>query len=558
MERLHNGQRVVEPQRNRSRTAWLTGPLPASHAAAPLAALVIGLSASWLALGYFFPSLQFVALDSRAKTGALVLFAIGLVFGALVLLIVPFQAARERLRWVAAGFLVMGVSALGYGYVYPSLVAAPSPIVSLYGSLYGRTVAMVLCAIGMARPHLQHVPVRTLVLLIGALALVGALIVPLAPHLPALVHLPADLGPEATSSGELSESQLLPPTLEAELLTSWAFPGLTAWHFATSLIPLAASALAVWGATRRASAESGIRLWLVLALAILVSAQLHSVFWPNLYSSILSSTSLLRVCLVTSVIIGGIIEMAVVTRQRDTLLLAEQERTQRLEDLAQLKADFTSIVAHELANPVAAIKVMADIVGLDDLPSQVRRRTAMEIEQEAQMLEKLVDDIRGAASVEREDFRIDARRIEVDQLVSEALTYAGRLPGSHPVTVDNPAATATVRGDPDRLHQVIRNLLDNAVRYTPDGTPITIRTRRESGGVVIEVVDRGTGIAAADLDRIFEKFGRGRDASQLNSGGRGLGLYLSRRILRLHGSDLLVESAPGQGTTFWFTLEEVP
>jgi signal transduction histidine kinase len=132
------------------------------------------------------------------------------------------------------------------------------------------------------------------------------------------------------------------------------------------------------------------------------------------------------------------------------------------------------------------------------------------------------------------------------------------LPGTHPVTVENTAATLAVHGDPDRLHQVIRNLLDNAARYTPDGTPIAIRTRRESGQVVMEVADRGAGIPAADIGRIFEKFARGGDASQLNASGRGLGLYLSRRILRLHGSDLAVESAPNQGTSFKFRLKEVP
>jgi signal transduction histidine kinase len=276
-----------------------------------------------------------------------------------------------------------------------------------------------------------------------------------------------------------------------------------------------------------------------------------------MYSSILSSTSLLRLSLVIAVVVGGIVELAIVTRQRDSLLLAEQERTQRLEDLAQLKADFTSIVAHELANPVASIKVMAEIVALEDVPADLRRRTAAEIAQEAQVLEMLIEDIRETASVERDDFRINARRIQVDRLVADAAAYARRLPGTHPVTIENMAATLAVRGDPDRLHQVLRNLLDNAARYTPEDTPIIIRTRREPGQVVVEVADRGGGIPAGDIERIFEKFGRGREASQLNASGRGLGLYLSRRIVRLHGSDLVVNSTPGQGTSFRFRLKEV-
>jgi signal transduction histidine kinase len=536
----------------------LLGSAPSDRSALTLAALVLGGAAVWLVLSYYFASLRFVVFDSRARTSFVVVFATGLIFGALVLLIVPFQAARERLRWVAAGFLVLGFGALGYGYAHPSVVASPSPNVSLYLSLYARTVATVLCAIGLFKRHLPPIPVRTFSLMVAGLALSGVLVIPVASHLPALVQLSGPVGPGSAAPADLSANQLLLANIEAGLQTSSTFPGLTAWHFGLSLIPLVASGLALWGAVRHTSAHSGIGLWLVLAMAVLASAQLHAVFWPTMSSAILSSTSLLRLALVSVVIVGGIVELAVVTRQRDTLLRAEQERTQRLEDLAQLKADFTSIVAHELANPVASIKVMAEIVALDDVPADLRRRTGAEIAQEAHMLEILVEDIREAASVERDDFRIDLRRIPVDRLVSEAIAYARRLPGSHPVSVENMAATLVVRGDPARLHQVLRNLLTNAARYTPDDTPITIRTRREPGEVVIEVADRGAGIAAADISRIFEKFGRGRDAPQLNASGRGLGLYLSRRILRLHGSDLVVESTPGQGTSFQFRLKEVP
>jgi signal transduction histidine kinase len=237
--------------------------------------------------------------------------------------------------------------------------------------------------------------------------------------------------------------------------------------------------------------------------------------------------------------------------------MAEKERAQRLEDLARLKADFTAIVAHELVNPIAAIKAMAQVVAVDDLPAEMRRRTAEEIEGEARLLEMLVEDIRETANVERADFRVAPQRISVDRLVTEAVAYARGLPGAHPVSIEHTAATS-VRGDPERLGQVIRNLLNNAVRYTPDGTPIVIRTRRDHGGVMIEVTDRGPGIAPEDMDRIFEKFGRGRDAAQRYASGRGLGLYLSRRIMRSHHSDLVVESMPGQGTSFRFRLKELP
>jgi signal transduction histidine kinase len=108
-----------------------------------------------------------------------------------------------------------------------------------------------------------------------------------------------------------------------------------------------------------------------------------------------------------------------------------------------------------------------------------------------------------------------------------------------------------------RIGQVVRNLLTNAAKYSPPGTPITLRTTRRGGHVRIEVVDRGYGIHPDDLPRIFEKFGRGRDVAGEKRAGVGLGLYLSRRIVRAHGSDLTVDTTPGLGCAFGFELEVV-
>jgi signal transduction histidine kinase len=109
-----------------------------------------------------------------------------------------------------------------------------------------------------------------------------------------------------------------------------------------------------------------------------------------------------------------------------------------------------------------------------------------------------------------------------------------------------------------RIGQVVRNLLTNAAKYSPAGTPITLRTTRRGDRVRIEVVDRGGGIHPDDLHRVFEKFGRGRDVTGDKTAGVGLGLYLSRRIVRAHGSDLKVDSTPGTGCVFSFELEVVP
>jgi len=115
-----------------------------------------------------------------------------------------------------------------------------------------------------------------------------------------------------------------------------------------------------------------------------------------------------------------------------------------------------------------------------------------------------------------------------------------------------------VLADRDRIGQVLRNLLCNAAKYSPEGTRISLRAASAGGGRVrIEVADCGPGIHPDDLERIFEKFGRGRNGKDGRVTGAGLGLYLSRRIVRAHGSDLTVRTGPGAGSVFAFELEDV-
>ncbi|MGI8485021.1 MAG: sensor histidine kinase [Thermomicrobiales bacterium] len=120
-----------------------------------------------------------------------------------------------------------------------------------------------------------------------------------------------------------------------------------------------------------------------------------------------------------------------------------------------------------------------------------------------------------------------------------------------------PGPITRVLADPELIGQVLRNLLGNALKHTPPGTLVTLRASRANGRVRIEVADEGPGIHQDDLPRIFKKFGRGHDAQGHRRAGMGLGLYLSRRIIEVHGGGLIVETEIGRGTTFSFELEEV-
>jgi signal transduction histidine kinase len=118
--------------------------------------------------------------------------------------------------------------------------------------------------------------------------------------------------------------------------------------------------------------------------------------------------------------------------------------------------------------------------------------------------------------------------------------------------------TARVWCDPERISQVLHNLLENAARHTPPGTAVELRAHQTGNRVRIEVADCGPGLPEEDVALIFEKFGRGQQAVARQTPGAGLGLHLSRQIIQAHGSDLTVESTPGQGSVFVFELKAMP
>ncbi len=165
----------------------------------------------------------------------------------------------------------------------------------------------------------------------------------------------------------------------------------------------------------------------------------------------------------------------------------------------------------------------------------------------------LVDDLVDLQAVERPDFRPEAEAIDLADLARRAAGLLGVRAGDRGVTIDAPGADETLpaTGDFTRALQILMNLIANAVRYTPEGAQVWVRTEQEGDLAAIIVADQGRGIAEADQDRIFDKFER---VDPAEPGGSGLGLYIARRLARAMGGDISVDSAPGQGARFTFTL----
>lgn len=497
-----------------------------------LAGITALLIVGWLAAVFLIDSIRFVVFNPRGKTGFEMFLALGQMFGALVLTLSPVDPARPRMGWIATALLVLGIGALGFGYLLPLLDQTPHLNVSMYGSLFVRSMATTLMAVGLFPANVPLLSRRVVIGVLCAGGIVTLMLMLIGDELPPLVR--------------ASDLESLVATTAIRV-----FPGLTEWHLALGLFPLMAGLAAVWGAVHHYPGEV-FGGWLVIGVVLLAGAQLHSLFWPSMYSSVLTTTSVLRFGLTVVIIAGGILELRHLSLERAALLADEQLRVQQLEELGRMKRDFTSIVAHELATPLAAIGNLAQMITLGVLPPAEQRKAAERIQGEARILQLLVRDIQASADVEREDFAVLPRPVSLDVLLHDAEAYAQSVQTGHPLTLEAPS-DLKVMADPERIGQVIRNLLNNAFRHTPSGTPITLRASRVDSEVCIEVVDLGPGIAPTDRARILEKYARGHDAG---SEGRGLGLYLSQRILQAHGTRMTIESEPGHGACFSFRLKE--
>ena len=243
--------------------------------------------------------------------------------------------------------------------------------------------------------------------------------------------------------------------------------------------------------------------------------------------------------------------------ERDALLANAQETVRKAEELAALKADLSALIAHELGSPLAAIGAMIDLLEHDGISADQRTQMLSTMRSETHLLQRLVEDIRAAASVERGEFAVHLEPTSVEALLGEAIVSARAQLANHDFSLGSVINTR-VMADRERIGQVLRNLLGNAAKHTPAGSHVKLHATLSDERVHIYVADTGPGIHADDLIHIFTKFGRGRDATGRRTPGMGLGLFLSRQIVHEHGGELAVTSAIGNGTTFSFDLEEAP
>ena len=223
----------------------------------------------------------------------------------------------------------------------------------------------------------------------------------------------------------------------------------------------------------------------------------------------------------------------------------------------QLKSDFVSTVSHELRTPLAAIYGAAMTLRRDDVVLGAEQHEGMlaVIAGESERLARIVNDILLASRLDSGAAAFDLGPAEATELARAVLAAAEtHLPPGIELVLSAPAEAIHVAADPDGLRQVLVNLVENAVKYSPDGGRVELELAPSDGRVRFAVRDRGLGIPAAEHQRIFEKFYRLDPNLSRGVGGTGLGLYICREIVRRMGGRIRVESDPGRGSTFSFEL----
>jgi signal transduction histidine kinase len=228
----------------------------------------------------------------------------------------------------------------------------------------------------------------------------------------------------------------------------------------------------------------------------------------------------------------------------------------RFREAEELKSTFVSVISHELKTPVALIKGYAGTLRREDArwdEATVRESLAI-IEEESDRLNELIDNLLDASRLQAGALPLSMDQVALDGLARRTVEKFRPQSKQHEFVVDFPSDFPVVEGDEARLEQVLTNLLTNAIKYSPEGGAIRVNGRVLSDAVVIMVSDEGIGIAPAEQTRVFGAFYRVDDAPTRRTQGTGLGLYLAKAVVEAHGGHIWVDSEPGQGAAFGFSL----
>lgn len=250
--------------------------------------------------------------------------------------------------------------------------------------------------------------------------------------------------------------------------------------------------------------------------------------------------------------IADLIALAI---DRDRLAI-QAEAIRAARQTERMRSEVLAALSHELRMPLTAIQGYASALLLNEIvwSDEKRQEFLARIENESQNMESLLRDILDSSLDNIDQLTIERQPLRLLSLASEVAKESQRRTNLHNIIVDFPADFPILEADPRWIKQVFRNILDNAVKYSPEGGLIVVRGEVRPSNVLVSIADQGIGISPEDLSFLFERYFRIRSLANLHIPGTGIGLPISRAIVEAHGGRIWVESKPGEGTTIYFTL----
>ena len=234
------------------------------------------------------------------------------------------------------------------------------------------------------------------------------------------------------------------------------------------------------------------------------------------------------------------------------LAAAFNSMTERIEQLDKSRSQFVSNASHELKTPLSTMKILIEtILYQDPIDPNMTKDFLSDVNQEIDRLNRIVSDLLTLVNIDSGAARLNSSDIDIHELILEQVKRLAPLARESGIELDCSVREAMeVTGDAVKLQQVIYNVIDNAIKYTPRGGEVHVSLSRAGKRAILRIADTGIGIPASDLPHIFDRFYRVDKARSRATGGTGLGLSIVKQIVQLHGGSILATSEEGNGTTF--------
>lgn len=342
----------------------------------------------------------------------------------------------------------------------------------------------------------------------------------------------------------------LSPTLRWTLLAGYALSSVLTFFI-------------VWFSARLMFAsEHDLLLSIVLlffagGMAMVLGYFLSSTVTDRIHAVKGAAEDLARGDLQTRVQVSGNDEVAALAESFNQMAAQLQAADQKQRALERMRTDLIAWVSHDLQTPLASIRAILEALsdGVVENPEAVQRYL-LTAQRDVRSLSSLIDDLFEMAQLDAGGLPLDLADSSLADLISDTLESFSEVAARRNITITGHADPDVdpVRMDTMRIGRVLNNLLSNALRHTPAGGEIILGAQRTDHGVEVSVSDTGEGIRAEDLPKVFERFYRGEKSRSRSTGGSGLGLAISRGLVKAHGGEIHVESLPGRGSRFTFTL----